>query len=124
MPELQPRPAAPGRRGPRVAVLAAVLLALAALLGATAGGAAAYGGAEPRPAASTVPDPAGEGQHEQTDAESAAPAANRAGRRHPRAVRPVAAPPGPRPDRLTPARRATCGPPPTIRSVRCVVLRC
>ncbi|TDF46050.1 hypothetical protein E2C00_22610 [Streptomyces sp. WAC05374] len=90
------------------------LLALAALLGVTAGAAPAPG-AEPRPAASAAPEP------DLTEAEAAAP--HRTDRRPRRAVRPRA----PRPRR--PGRPPAAGPlplpaHPTVRPLTCVVLRC
>ncbi|QGV77699.1 hypothetical protein [Streptomyces ficellus] len=94
------------------------LLVLAALLGVTAAAGPACG-AEPRPAAPAAPaapDP------DLTEAEAAAP--HRAGRRHRRAVRPGS--PRPYRTRTAPPPR-TAGPAaghPSVRTVRCVVLRC
>lgn len=74
----QPRSARAATAGrPAVCVLA--LLVLCTLLGMSLDpGASAARGAEPRPAASTVPEPAGEGHHD--TAMAAQPAAARAGR--------------------------------------------
>ncbi|MET9551856.1 hypothetical protein [Streptomyces sp. NPDC006645] len=69
------RPATAGR-GP----LCVVLMVLCALLGMSLDPcASAARGAEPRPAASTVPEPVGEGHHD--TAMAAQPSSSRAGRR-------------------------------------------
>ncbi|MER5890706.1 hypothetical protein ABT160_43355 [Streptomyces sp. NPDC001941] len=98
--------------------LLVVLLVLAALLGTSA----APSAAEPRPAATSAPDPAGESQQDGTETEAAAPAlapararaAQRpAGGRAPRGDS-HGAPSLPHPDRL----------PGSLLSLRTVVLRC
>ncbi|WP_329037172.1 hypothetical protein OIE71_28275 [Streptomyces sp. NBC_01725] len=72
-----PRPATAGRPPARAVVL---LLVLLALLGMSLDPcASAARGAEPRPAASTPPEPAGEGHHD--TAMAAQPASARAGSR-------------------------------------------
>ncbi|WP_405793238.1 hypothetical protein [Streptomyces sp. NBC_01506] len=113
------RPATAGRPPVRVAVL---LLALLALLGMSLDPcASAARGTEPRPAASTPPEPAGEGHHDTAMAAQPAQARpNRRGAAGPRAGT------GRRPSRpryggaVAPSGNGPALPPPA----RCAVLRC
>ncbi|MFD3921834.1 hypothetical protein [Streptomyces sp. NPDC058595] len=114
-----PRPATAGRPAAR----AVMLLVLFALLGMPLNpcGTAARG-AEPRPAASTPPEPAGEGHHDTAVAAQSVPA--RAGRRAAgpdagRDRRP-ARPPYGGPAAVPPSRSGPVAAPPPRR----VVLRC
>ncbi|WP_236245928.1 hypothetical protein [Streptomyces sp. CC210A] len=114
-----------GHRARRLGMLVA-LLALAALLGLAPGAAALSSEAEPLPAsAPALPEPAGEGAaQEPAEGEPAAPARSRdRGRAAGRALGPALRP------RPSAPRPATCPaapgrPHPTLRTVRCVVIRC
>ncbi|MEU0957277.1 hypothetical protein ABZ353_33865 [Streptomyces niveus] len=114
-----PRPATAGRPPARAVVL---LLVLLALLGMSLDPcASAVRGAEPRPAASTPPEPAGEGHHDTAVAAQTAPA--RTGRR---AVGPRAGGDS-RPSRPPYGRSAAAPPrsgPVAAPPVRRMVLRC
>ncbi|MFD3488184.1 hypothetical protein [Streptomyces sp. NPDC058665] len=113
--------ARPAGRSERSAVRLVTLLVLCALLGMSLDScASAARGAEPRPAASTVPEPVGEGHHD--TAVAAQPTSGRGGRGAgpgPRRTRR----PAPRPPyggAFAPSVKGPVAPP----AVRCVVLRC
>ncbi|WP_405675259.1 hypothetical protein OG292_05500 [Streptomyces sp. NBC_01511] len=116
----EPRSARPAAAG-RHPVCVVVLLVLFALLGMSLDPcASAARGTEPRPAASTPPEPAGEGHHDTAMAAQPAPARTGRGGAGPRAGSDRGATAPPYGGAVAPSGNGPAGPPPA----RCVVLRC